>query len=360
MFLQGNKQDFYSPIGIDFGNSRIKMIQLRHSNGKPILWQQAMCPTPVNSIIERSMVEPKLIARQLQKTCRAVIWEGNRVNCSLPSQAAHTEIVTLPAMNARQLNQAMRLQAEMLFPVAMNAVEISYCALNITDQYHCNDQQNNLTRQYLMTVVTKDTLKIYRSIIEEAGFFLHSFETPVGALMRSISQTEETPFPAAGISSERIIIDFGCKSTTVLIINRSGSVKFQIIASGCENFQQVIVHKWPFLIDNAEQALFSAGSLSEKGLLPLTHQLTYAIRNILTSCAGPFNSSTNAAFPNISVCGGGIYIPGLASHLQNELGIRLSVYNPLQYLGTEINRQRDLQHSKTSLFATAHGLAIRH
>jgi type IV pilus assembly protein PilM len=360
MILTGNKQACFSPIAIDFGNSRIKMIQLHHSNKRPSLWQQAICPTPVGSIVEGNIVEPELIARQLQNICRAAPWKGKQVNCSLPSQAAHTTIVTLPSMNARQVNQAMHLQAEMLFPVAVNAVEISYFGLSLADQDHCNDPQNSLTGQYLLTVVTKETLKIYKSIIEEVGFSLHSFETPVGPLLRSISQSGEIASLAAGDPSERIIIDFGGKSTTVLIINRSGLVKFQIIATGCDDFKQVILHKWPALKDKAEQALFSSGSLSDKGLLPLTQKLTYALRNIITDRAGPVNSSISAACFNITVCGGGIYIPGLASHLQNELGMRLSVYNPLQYLGAEIDKQGRQQLNKASLFATAHGLAIRH
>ncbi len=360
MILQVNKQNYYSPIAIDFGHSCIKIIQLHHSNEKPSLWQKAMCRTPFNSIIDGSMVEPELIARQLLKIRRAIPWKGNRVNCSLPSQVAHTKIVTMPSMNARQVNQAMHLQAEMLFPVAENAVEISYFDLSLADQDHCNDPQNSLTGQYLLTVVTKETLKIYKSIIEKVGFSLHSFETPVGPLLRSISQSGEIASLAAGDPSERILIDFGGKSTTVLIINRSGLVKFQTIATGCDDFKQVILHKWPALKDKAEQALFSAGSLSDKSLLPLTQKLTYALRNIITDRTGPVNSSTSAACPNITVCGGGIYIPGLASHLQNELGMRLSVYNPLQYLGAEIDKQGRQQLNKASLFATAHGLAIRH
>ncbi len=360
MNLPGNKLAYYSPIAIDFGNSRIKMIQLHHSNKRPSLWQQAICPTPVGSIVEGNIVEPELIARQLQNICRSTPWKGKKVNCSLPSQAAHTTIVTLPAMNTRQVNQAMHLQAEMLFPIAMNAVEISYCDLNLTDHNYCNDPQNSLTGQYILTAVTKETLKIYKSIIEEVGFSLHSFETPVGPLMRSISLSGEIPFLADGVATERIIIDFGGKSTTVLIINRSGLVTFKTIATGCDDFKQVIMHKWPFLKDKAEQALFSAGSLSDKGLLPLTQQLTYAIKNIVTHRAGSVNASTSAACLNITVCGGGIYIPGLASHLQNELGMRLSVYNPLQYLGSEVDKQRRSQLNKASLFATAHGLAIRH
>lgn len=360
MILPGNKQAFYSPIAIDFGNSRIKMIQLHHSNKRPSLWQQAICPTPVNSIVEGNIVEPELIARQLKNICRGTPWKGKQVNCSLPSQAAHTTIVTLPEMNTRQINQAMRLQAEMLFPVAVNTVEISYCDINLADQDHCNDPQNSLTGQYVLTVITKETLKIYKSIIEEVGFSLHSFETPVGSLMRSISQSGEIPSFANGGATERMMIDFGGKSTTVLVINRSGSIEYTNIATGCDDFKQVILHKWPALKDKAEQALYSAGSLSDKGLLPLTQKLTYALRNIIADRTGPVNSSTGAACPNITVCGGGIYIPGLASHLQNELGMRLSIYNPLQYLGAEVDKQIRSQLNKASLFATAHGLAIRH
>ena len=357
---QINKQHCYSPIGLDFGNSRVKMIQLHHSSGKPTLCQKAICSTPVGSIIEGSIVEPELFIRQLQMIQRAIPWKNKQVNCSLPMQATHSKIVTLPAMNTRHVDQAMHLQAEMLFPVAMNAVDISYCTLNLGDQYRCADQQSNLRRQYLLTVVPTETLKIYRSIIEEVGFTLHSFETPVGSLVRSISQAGQLPSPADGNAAECVIIDFGGKSSTVLIINRNGSVKFQIIAIGCDDFKQAILHKWPALKDKAEQALFSAGSLGDKGLLPLAHQLTSAIRKTIAYPAGPGNSSTNAAYPKITVCGGGIYIPGLAGHLQNELGRRLSLYNPLQYLGAEIDKQSCSQHNKASLFATAHGLAIWH
>lgn len=357
---QVKNQDYYSPIAIDFGNSCIKMIQLHRINEKSALWQKAICPTPVGSITEGGRVEPELLIRQLQKMRREICWKGKQVNCSLPSQAAHTKIVTLPTMNARQVDRAMHLQAEMLFSVEMNAVEISYCSLNLGDQYYCNDQQRNLTRQYLLTVVTTEILKIYKSIVEEVGFSLQSFEAPVGSLMRSISQIGIMPSLVDENASERIIIDFGGKSTKVLIVKRDGSVKIQNIAIGCDNFQQVISNKWPALKDKAEQALFSTGSLSNKGLLPLTHQLTYAIKKIVTYRASPVKSSTNAAYPAIAICGGGIYIPGLIGHLQNELGMRLSIYNPLQHHLTEIDKNSRLQNNNISLFATAHGLAIQH
>ena len=242
---QVNNQDYYSPIAIDFGNSRIKMIQLHNINDKSALWQKAICPTPVDSITEGGRVKPELLTRQLQKMRQAICWKDNRVNCGLPSQAAHTKIVTLPKMNARQVDQAMHLQAEMLFSVEMNAVEISYCSLNLSDQYYCNDQQSNLTGQYLLTVVTTETLKIYKSILEEVGFSLQSFEAPVGSLMRSISQAGNMPSLVDENAPERIIIDFGGKSTKVLIFKRDGTVIFQIIAIGSNDFQQVILNKWP-------------------------------------------------------------------------------------------------------------------
>jgi Tfp pilus assembly PilM family ATPase len=178
--------------------------------------------------------------------------------------------------------------------------------------------------------------------------------------VRSIIQAGEMPSLVDENAPERILIDFGGKSTKVLIVKRDSTAIFQIIAIGSEDFRQVIQHKWPALKDKAEQALFSAGSLNEKGLLPLTHRLNYAIKKIVDHHTGPVKSSINAPYPEIAICGGGIFIPGLAGHLQNELGMRLLVYNPLQYLGEETDKQNPSQLIKASLFAAAHGLAIRH
>jgi len=116
---------------------------------------------------------------------------------SLPSSLFYINIITLPEVVEEELEEAVRLNAEMNSPISLNNAYFDWQKINIPLA------QENHSENIFITVVQKDLIDPYLNIIKAAGFELGAVEMQSLSLARFLYNTSKIKEPYLAISVKR-------------------------------------------------------------------------------------------------------------------------------------------------------------
>ena len=340
----------YSTIGIDLGTSLVKMLQLKQIRGKIYLYQKCLFSTPEGALENGKITNSSSLLEQLQQAKQKFRWHGNRVSLCLDNRAFYMHTVVMPLLKSGELERAMHWEAKKHFPLALDEAVISY--QYTADKTH----KGNPAREYLLAAVAKRTADQYTELAVRAGFNPISLETVTPVLLRSTFHSVNTN--STDHSNYRLIVDLGNKCSNLLLVDNKGYCYHRSLNMGIVNFCEAVHSVKAGSPVAALKRTFSTGSLTEKGLHNIAGKLARSINESLEYWSG-HNSKHELDLNTIEVSGGGIFIPGLASFLQNELGLKLKLYNPFRLFNSSRDEQNVSGDYRGVLFSLAHGLALR-
>ena len=329
------------------------MIQLRNSRGRLELSIRAITPTPVDSIEEGNIINPKPLIRVLKQLKQKYSWHNNRINLCLGSQAFFIRRVKLPPLTDMEKTKAMRWEIERHFPLTAKEAVFDYCPVE-------NNNPDPSAREYLLTAALKENADSYADLVESAGFRLQALEILPLSLFRSLlnrkkanqSQTAKNNAPC------RVLLDIGFKDSSILITKGSEYQLYRSLKTGIDHFCQATAKGDCTDYLKAHRKVYTKGSLDERGLTKTADQLTSKIIQSLNYWAED-SSPSEFELHSMDICGGGAFIPGLAAYLEQKLSIKPRLYNPLSsFTGSSLSGQPET-YREEAFFSAAHGLAMR-
>lgn len=345
----------YSPIGIDFGSGRVKMLQLKQQRGNFHVHDKCHFPMPLettpNSLIA-STADPHLLLEQLRQAKHNCNWRGNRACLSMDSRACYTRAISLPPLRTRELKEAVRWEVRKNFPFEIDNAVVSWAVLGN------GSGPEQPGRRYLIASVQKTTADFYTAVAQKAGFKPVSLEIPLTALLRSVKLRPKGPDPDA--SKYQLLVDCGFSSTLVLLTVKGTYCFHRVLNLGAGHFYRAATGGKKGDLKAALRLVHSRASLAEKGLMVEASRLARAISETLAYWSSlSHNDPVNPAVMEVS--GGGILIPGLASYLYKELGLKPRLYNPVHLINSVRveNGTGSGNGFRETLYTTAHGLTLR-
>ena len=327
------------------------MLQLRHKRGEMNLHRKGIFSTPDGAIVKGKIINSTPLVDQLKRAKEMGGWHGNRVNLCLNSQACYLRIVTMPGMTGHDLNRAMHLEAERLFPLNIEQAVVTYTLINK------KSLKGVPSGEYLLSAVSKSTSDPYLSVAVKAGL------NPVSLVIEPLSIVQSVRYARAANHlnnrSPFILIDCGTETTGFLILNSRGYLFHRNINIGLNHFISAVDCRESTDKPAVLRRIFARGTLDEKGLLAVADRLSDKISRALDYYFEQDKPPVNNLPQTIAACGGGIFIPGLAAHLQNCLRLKMELYNPLHNLIEGYEPGHSISQNEGALFATAHGLALK-
>lgn len=327
------------------------MLQLRHNRGELNLHRKGIYPTPAGAIVKGRIINSTPLVEQLKRAKERGGWHGNRVNLCINSQACYLRIVTMPEMTGYDLNRAMHLEAERLFPLNIEQAVVTYTLINK------KSLKGVPAGEYLLAAVSKTTSDPYLSVAAKAGL------NPVSLVIEPLSILQSVRHARAANHfnnrSPFLLIDCGTETTGFLILNSRGYLFHRNINIGLNHFISAVDCRESTDKSAVLRQIFAGGTLDEKGLLAVADRLSNKISRALDYYFEHGKPPVNNMPQTIAACGGGIFIPGLAAHLQKCLHLKMELYNPLHNLIEDYGPGHSISQNEGALFATAHGLALK-
>ncbi len=343
----------YSQIGIDIGSARIKMIQLCHKRGRLSLHCRAISPTPAETFSDGLLVNPDGLSKELARLKEKYRWHKNKVNLCLGPQAFYLRRVRLPEMKAKEISKAMFWEVEKHFPLPAADAVFAFCPV---DSFTAEKKQAS---EYLLAAVAKETADKYTAAAAKAGFFSASLDIQPLALFRSLkvcNTGQESWLPEK--KPLRVILDTGFKQSIILIIGGNQFLYYRSIKTGIDHYCRALLQGGETNYRSAYRKLFEKSPLEGKNLLGAADKFASKIGQSLAYWADHSDYPEGALY-SMEFCGGGAFVPGLASHIERTLTLKRFLYNPLSTVtGSSLNKQPDTYREET-LFPAAYGLALR-
>lgn len=351
-----------SVLGIDFGSSSIKIIQLRKSKERAILetYGELAIGSYGGTSIGRAarLVEDKA-SEALKDLAREAKVKTKDAVIAIPLRSSFVTVIEMPVMAKRELKEAIEYEARRYIPVPLSEVVLDWWVIpeGFSVEAGSITEEDKLTKKkkfiyVLLAAIHNETLDKYRSFVTAAGFSVRAFEIEIFSAVRALAGNDLGPI---------LLLDFGASSTKVTVIDYGIVRKSFVHERGSQDLSDVLSRSLGVDFARAEEMKISIG-LSDK---PEHQEIKRVIEPILDdtiSEAGrvlvDYRRKTRRSISRVIVYGAGGLLQGLVGKLAGRLGIEVGIADPFSHLKYPLLVQPAVRKAGPS-FTTSIGLALR-
>lgn len=333
-------------FGLDIGTSSVKVMQIEANKKSQSIIGYGVANYDKTAVKDGVIQDPEVLAKATKELFeKNLIGEitTRRVALSIPVARTYNRVMNLPNMTRKDLDEAVKLEAEQYIPVAIDELYIDY---NIT-------AETKEGFELLAVAAPKKIVDSYLVYADMLGLDVSMIETTINASGRLIAHSEKNDVPT-------ILIDFGSLSVDITIFDKQLIVT-GTVAGGGDTFTELIAKKLDVSNQVAHTIKTKYGlSVSKKqkeiqdALKPILSSLTKEIRKMIRYYDE--RTTSEGTIGQIITMGGGANMPGLSEYITNELRMPTRMCNP--WANLDFGKLQPPNNIEKSMYVTAAGLAL--
>ena len=327
-------------LGVDLGAGNVKLVELRNEQGRPRLVTYGMYEVPYQQVVDNDWSKRrkdavtilKLLLEQTKAKSRLVV-------SALPTFAVFSSLISVPAVSAKELPNAIRLEAKKVVPRPIDEMVLDWKEIEAdkdkpADTKSASDAESGTItsakkpqqRKILITAAPKDLVEEYLAIYKEAGLKLVSLETESFALSRSLIGKDP---------SVLMVVDMGARTTNLAVIEEGIPVVNRAVNFGGAmvtdemgkrlNVSPVYAEQWKrdLGVTNQHKVLTPAA----KDILDdVLHEIEYLFQ-LYRRQFSPARAQSSR-IEKLVLAGGSAFVPGLAQYLAERLNVPVHLGDP--------------------------------
>lgn len=356
MELFGKKSEYF--LGIDFGTSAIKIVEIEYKNEQAILSNYGQIDLGFDlreggaSFASRreSLRDTltQLLAQMRPKT--------EVCSVALPGYDGLVTVLEFPRMNYEEIDQAIHLEAQKHIPLPLSEVATSWDIVGASkDSFFSEKQEAGQDAEsydqkkeldVLLVAAPKKEVESYEQIVSDCGLRVGVIELEAFSAARALIGSDPGLF---------LLIDVGARATNIVLID-NGMVRVnRNIDVGGDRITQYIAESSGISIEEAEA----------RKINPTTSLISMAgyVFDFILSEARIIIEHVNTQLPGkvidqVVLSGGSAKIAGLDEYCSQSLGIPVVIGDPWKGVVYGDNLLSVVQEIGSS-FSVAIGLALR-
>jgi type IV pilus assembly protein PilM len=306
-------------LGIDIGDSSLKMVELKKKGRKIQLSNYAFSEN-VSEINFNKVEDINYLAQAIAKVIKEAGLKAKRATVSLPTFAVFSSIINIANADKKTLADSVNEEAKKVIPLPLEEMILDWKV--IPDKNGKIPVSGNM--QVFLTGSPKKLVRKYIDIFKQAGVVLASLETETFSLVRSLVGDDKAPM---------MIVEIGANSTDLSIVKESIPVLNRSLTVCASTVTKVLSEKLGMTYAQAEQfkldlsiSLNADGSqedfpqLITKTLEPIITEMQYLIDF--------YHSQNNENLEKIILSGGGSLFLNLADYFSKRLNTKVIIGNP--------------------------------
>lgn len=335
-----------SLFGLDIGFSSIKVMQIEWPKNQPTVAGYGIGEFNSNNIRNGIIVNHEQLAESILDLFNTKL-TGNissrRVAITVPVSKTFNRPVKMPRLSAKELAEAVKLEAERYIPMPLEELYLDYSIASQTAK------DMNL----FVVAVPKKLIEPYLELCQILNLDVVTIETTIAASTRVLVKADRSDVPT-------ILIDFGSLSVDITIFDKALIVT-GTVPGGSDDFTTRIAEK---LGTNTEQAFtvkteFGIGPSKKQAeileaVTPILQELLKEIRRVIRYYEERY--SANRKIGQIVTMGGGSNMPGLSEYMTNALRLPVRMSDPWQIINFSKLPPPNAIHK--SMFITVAGSAL--
>lgn len=349
-----------SYIGVDFGTSSIKIVELRSEDGHPRLMTYGYVEQPTDVVKSDSRAS----LEQLVSTLKAVIKKSGttsrRVVSALPSIAVFNSIISLPVMPAKDLFSAVRWEAKKIVPMSLDEMVLDWRVLRNDNEAAGQPDNHKATgtaegpknMKVLITAAPKTLVKRYMDIFKLAELEIVGLETEAFSLVRSLLGNDQ---------SAVMVVDIGAIATEISVILDGIPFLNRSIDVGGDTITKSIANGLNIDTDRAEQIKRDFGITAGGSSSQIPRVVEFVMNNIVNEIRyilSLYQNQNERPIDKIILSGGSAFLPNLTVYLEQTIRLKTSIGDPWSHIAYPVELKPVLDEIGPR-FAVAIGLAMR-
>jgi type IV pilus assembly protein PilM len=338
-------------FGLDIGPSSLKVMQSvlpESGNAKraPLIIGYGFTSFDPAAITDGIVVQPEIVANAARELfSKSLIGDitTRRVALAIPAYRTFTRSLKLPKLKAKELAEAVQLEAEQYISLPLDQVYLDYEIIK-------QDAEN---MELFSVAVPKQIVDSYLQLTQIMGLETVLIEPTLSSSGRLFALD-----PQSDIAT--VIIDFGSRSADISIYDRHVLVTGTVPAGG-EIFTNTIQSKLGVTQAEAQLIKTKYGlnvskrqAEIKKALGPILDQLVKEIRRMMRYYEERYG--TERAISQIITLGGGANMPGLSEYLTNAVRLAVRHSDPWQYF--DFKGLQPPSAADKPMYATVAGLSL--
>jgi type IV pilus assembly protein PilM len=348
MGLFGLAKKKVATFGLDIGSSAVKIIELVPIKTGYVLKSFAMVDLPRNAINEGSIRQPGVVTEAIRECVqRAGVASAGAV-ISVSGRDSIVKRVPLPRVSAKELHDAIYLEAEHHIPFAIDDVFLDYQVVS--------ESANSMS--VLLVATKKVKVLEYIAVVENAGL-----EASVVDLDAFAIQNQYELGGAGGEGAEAVaLIDIGASVMKTNVIHGGASVFARDVPFGGNNYTDTIAQRLGIPIERAEAAKRGDEvGVNWDDLVPaleaVSRELSLEVQRTFDYFA---STAESERIGKIVLSGGCAKLAGIGDFLASSWGVPVELAHPLAAVDRDPPQADDEElRSADCLLAVAVGLGLR-
>lgn len=344
-----------SVIGVDIGSSSIKIVQLRKQKGAAVLetyGELALGPYEGLEIGRATNLNVDKTAEALRDLLKESSVTTKNAGFSIPFASSLLTFIQMPAVDTRQLNKMIPIEARKYIPVPINEVMLDWFIIPDGNKKVGADGELGKT-DVLLVAIHNEVLNNYNTIVEKSNLITDFFEIEIFSTIRAVLDQNVTP---------EMIIDIGAATTKVYIVEHGIIRVSHIINRGSQDVTLGISKSFGISEKKAEEMKREKGidhtsvdgeKVNKITLLTLDYIFLEANR-VLLSYQKKYNKNVGKAV----LTGGGVVMKGIGELAKKHLETEIVLGDPFAKVETPAFLEDVLKEAGPE-FTVAVGLALR-
>ena len=316
-------------VGLDISSTAVKLLQLTESGGRYRVEHYAVEPLPPNAVVEKNIVEVEAVA----------------------GSAVITKVIPMPAdLDEDDLESQVELEAVNYIPYPIEEVSLDFEVLGPVPN-------NPEMVQVLLAASRTENVEARSNALELGGITPRVIDVEAFAMENAFKLVaDQLSVPKDAIVA---LVDIGATMTTLNVLRAQRSIYTREQVFGGKQLTDEVMRRYGLSYDEAGQAKRQGGlpeSYEVEVLEPFKEALVQQVSRLLQFF---YAGSDFNRVDQVVLAGGCASIAGIASLVEEQIGVPTVVANPLanMALGPRVQAHALAQDAPALMIAC--GLALR-
>ncbi|SMB94922.1 type IV pilus assembly protein PilM [Deinococcus hopiensis] len=376
-----------SAIGVEIGTSTIKVVALR-PGAPPILQHAVMAPTPIGSMRDGLVIEPQAVANELRGLLAQHGITARYAVTAVPNQSAVTRNIMVPRMDRKDLQEAIKWEAERYLPYPIDEVNLDFDLQDDPSTIPEDGQMEAVIAASPSEAVARQVEVLRLAGLEPTVVDLKSFSA-LRALRGNLLGKHLTKQTLIGnnyteANEIALVLEMGASSSVISLVRGDRILMIRNISVAADDFTTALQKAFDLDFSAAEEVKLnyatattpSDAGTTDHGQVNLSQtreqyspaRVFEVIRPVLGDLVTEVRRSLDfyrvqsgdVVIDRTYIAGGGAKLRGLAPAISNQLGFRVEVGSPWLTVQTEgANVDTGYLQSNAPEFTVPLGLALR-
>ncbi|EPZ50257.1 type IV pilus assembly protein PilM [Bacteriovorax sp. BAL6_X] len=361
-------------IGVDIGQSSVKISKIVTKNDTYKLVKYASVPLPEAAIIEDEIQDEEALKEALEDAFKEAKVTEPYICLGLSGPNTVIKKLQLAGGDDEELEDQVIWEAEQYLPFPVEDCNIDWYVIG-------ENMGGGL--DVIVCAVKKDVLESFKSIIESLGKIVKVVDLCSIALTNIYELASEDDDIESNINNDfddevfestsstdvnkvlipsSLLIDIGSQATVFIVLKKGIPVFVKEIIIGGASITEEIQRQLGVTFREAEDLKkMSAGGGVPDDVLMIINEINGTLVNELKKAHDFYiNATSDDSLKNITVTGGSVRLPNLLEEIRSSFGVDVSVLNPFNEI--EFN-ESDFDDDELNAMAhegvVSFGLALR-